>query len=61
MMFTVNPSFPHPDQEPGEPQPWTMAEAVAFAVKTLRNDRAGMMQRQQAANILKEAFDSIEE
>lgn len=59
MHFTVNPAYPHPDQD-GEPQPMPLDEAIAYAVKVLRDPTADQWSRRKAADELQFSFESQE-
>ena len=39
-MFTVNPAFPHPDQDTDDVQAWPLSEAIAYALKVLKDPKA---------------------
>lgn len=57
--FTVNPSLPHPDADnDGETLP--MADAVAWAVRVLRDPNAGSFERSRAAAELLMSFEALE-
>lgn len=57
--FTVNPSFPHPDTvSEGDILP--MADAVAWAVRVLRDPNAGSFERARAATELELSFEQLE-
>lgn len=60
MMFTVNPAFPHPDQDPDTVPLPTLLEAVDFARKVLNNEHADMWLRRRAAFDLLLAYDNHE-
>jgi hypothetical protein len=55
--FTYNPATPHPDDD-REPQPWTMDEAISFALKVLKDPTATQWQRQKAADELQFSHES---
>lgn len=59
--FTQNPAFPHPDQEPDDAPLPTMAEAIEFARKVLKDPNADLFARQRAAFDLQLAFENQEE
>ena len=58
MMFTQNPAFPHPDQDPDTVPLPTLLEAVDFARKVLNNEHADMWLRRRAAFDLLLAYDN---
>ena len=58
--FTANPAYPHPDSA-ADPQPLTMAEAVAFAVRILRDPTADQWMRNKAADELQYSHEAQEE
>jgi hypothetical protein len=60
MMFTQNPAFPHPDQDPDTVPLPTLLEAVDFARKVLNNEHADMWLRRRAAFDLLLAYDNRE-
>ena len=51
--FTVNPAYPHPDDD-SEPQPMKLADAIAWAVQTLRDQTADQWTRRKAADELQD-------
>lgn len=57
--FTMNPAHPHPDDD-SEPQPMPLAEAIAYAVKVLRDPLADQWTRRKAADELLYSFESQE-
>lgn len=59
--FTVNPAFPHPDQNSDDAPVPTMAEAIEFARKVLKDPNADAFIRQRAAFDLLLAFENHEE
>lgn len=59
--FTVNPAFPHPDQDPDDAPLPTMAGAIEFARKVLKDPNADAFTRQRAAFDLLLAFENHEE
>ena len=59
--FTVNPAFPHPDQDSDDAPVPTMAEAIEFARKVLKDPNADAFTRQRAAFDLLLAFENHEE
>ena len=54
--FTVNPAYPHPDQD-GDPYPMELGEAIAWAVKVLRDPTADEWTRRKAADELQYSHD----
>jgi hypothetical protein len=58
--FTMNPALPHPDSE-GDPQPMPLNEAVAFALRMLKDPTATQWQRQKAADELQYSYETQEE
>lgn len=60
-MFTVNPAFPHPDQDSDDVQAWPMQEAVAYAIAVLQNPNATQRDRNHAASELDAAWINHEE
>lgn len=54
--FTMNPAYPHPDQEP-DPTPQPLADAIAWAVKVLRDPTADQWTRTRAADELQYSYD----
>jgi hypothetical protein len=58
--FTVNPALPHPDSD-SEPQAWPLDEAIAYALRVLKNPDATQLQRQGAADELDAAWINHEE
>lgn len=59
--FTVNPAFPHPDQDSDQVQAWPLGEAIAHAIKTLHNQKADQFDRNYAAHQLDLAWCQHEE
>ena len=57
--FTMNPATPHPDDD-REPQPWPLEEAIAWAIKTLRDPLADQWTRTRAADELQYSFETQE-
>ena len=57
--FTVNPSFPHPDEE-NENDPLPLDDAVAWAVRVLRDPNAGSFERSRAATDLLMSFEALD-
>ena len=59
--FTQNPAFPHPDQEPGDAPAWPLSEAIAYALKVLKDPKADQFSRNYAATELEVAWINHEE
>lgn len=57
--FTMNPAHPHPDDD-SEPQPMPLDEAIAWAVKVLRDPLADTWTRTRAADELQFSHESQE-
>ena len=57
--FTVNPALPHPDSE-GDPAPMPLDEAIAFALRILKDQNATQWQRQKAADELRYSYETQE-
>lgn len=57
--FTANPALPHPDDD-SEPAPMPLDEAIAFALRILKDPTATQWQRQKAADELQYSFDTQE-
>jgi hypothetical protein len=57
--FTVNPAFPHPDDD-SEPQPMLLDDAILWAIKTLRDPTADQWTRRKVADELAYSFDTQE-
>ena len=55
-MFTVNPAFPHPDQDTDDVQAWPLDEAIAYALKVLKDPKADQFSRNYAAGELDAAW-----
>lgn len=58
--YTVNPSFPHPDDD-REPAPLSMLEAVRLAARILRDPTADQWTRNKAADELIYSFETHED
>jgi hypothetical protein len=58
--FTANPALPHPDSE-GDPQPMELGEAIAWAIKTLRDPLADQWTRNKAADELQYSHETQEQ
>lgn len=58
--FTANPAHPHPDDD-REPQPWPLAESIAWAIKILRDPLADQWTRTRAADELQYSHDTQDE
>ena len=59
--FTVNPAFPHPDQDSDQVKAWPLDEAIAYALKVLKDPNATQHARNFAARELDEAWCSHKE
>ena len=57
--FTANPALPHPDDD-REPQPMPLGDAIAFAIKTLRDPSADQWTRNKAADELQYSHETQE-
>jgi hypothetical protein len=57
--FTMNPALPHPDDD-SEPAPMPLDEAIAFALRILKDPNATQWQRQKAADELQYSRDTQE-
>ena len=57
--FTMNPATPHPDDDT-DPQPMPLDEAVAFALRMLKDPNATQWQRQKAADELAYSYKTQE-
>jgi hypothetical protein len=57
--FTMNPALPHPDSD-SEPVPMPLDDAIAFALRVLKDPTADQWTRQKAADELSYSFDSQE-
>jgi hypothetical protein len=55
--FTMNPALPHPDSD-SDPQPMPLDEAIAFALRMLKDPNATQWQRQKAADELQFSHDT---
>lgn len=60
-MFTMNPAFPHPDQDSDQVQAWPLGQAIAYAIKTLHDPKADQFSRNHAASELDAAWCQHEE
>lgn len=58
--FTANPAFPHPDSD-GEPQPLPLDEAIAWALRVLKDPNADQFTRNKAAEELDIAWINHDE
>lgn len=58
--FTANPTFPHPDSD-GEPQPLPLDEAIAWALRVLKDPNADQFTRNKAAEELDIAWINHDE
>lgn len=59
--FTVNPAFPHPDQDSDQVQAWPLNEAIEYALKVLKDPKADQFSRNYAAGELDAAWVNHEE
>lgn len=59
--FTVNPAFPHPDQDSDQVTAWPLDEAIAYALKVLKDPKADQHARNFAATELDVAWINHEE
>ena len=60
--FTVNPALPHPDSDSDvDPTPWPLDEAIAYALKVLKDPKADQFARNYAAGELDAAWINHEE
>ena len=58
--FTANPALPHPDSD-SEPQPMELDEAIAWAIKVLRDPLADQWTRNKAADELRYSHETQDE
>jgi len=58
--FTANPALPHPDSE-AEPKAWPLDEAIAYALRVLKDPKADQFARNYAAGELDAAWINHEE
>ena len=58
--FTANPALPHPDSD-SEPQPMELDEAIAWAIKVLRDPLADQWTRNKAADELQYSHETQDE
>lgn len=54
--FTVNPAFPHPDQDSDDVEAWPLNEAIAWAIRVLKDPKADQFARNYAAGELDAAW-----
>ena len=54
--FTVNPAFPHPDQDSDDVEAWPLNEAIAWAIRVLKDPEADQFTRNYAAGELDAAW-----
>lgn len=59
--FTVNPAFPHPDQDSDQVQAWPLNKAIEYALKVLKDPEADQFSRNYAATELEVAWINHEE
>lgn len=57
--FTANPATPHPDSD-SDPVPMPLDEAIAFALKVLKDPTADQWTRQKAADELQYSHETQE-
>ncbi len=57
--FTMNPATPHPDSD-NDPEPMPLDEAIAFALRVLKDPTADQWTRQKAADELTYSFETQE-
>ena len=55
----MNPALPHPDSD-NDPVPMPLDEAIAFALRVLKDPTADQWMRQKAADELAYSFDTQE-
>lgn len=55
--FTMNPALPHPDSD-SDPVPMPLDEAIAFALRVLKDPNATQWQRQKAADELQYSHET---
>ena len=58
--FTMNPAFPHPDDD-SEPPPMPLDDAIIWAIKTLRDPNADKWTRRKVADELAFSLESLDE
>ena len=59
-MNTLNPAYPHPDQEPDDVPPMELDDSIIWALKVLRDPTADMWLRRKAADELQYSFECLE-
>lgn len=57
--FTANPALPHPDSD-SDLEPMPLDEAIAFALRVLKDPTADQWTRQKAADELAYSFETQE-
>ena len=57
--FTMNPALPHPDSD-SDPVPMPLDEAIAFALRVLKDPNADLWTRRKAADELQYSHDTQE-
>jgi hypothetical protein len=60
MLPPINRAMPHPDDD-DEPQPWPLDEAIAHALRVLRDPAADTWARRFAADQLSFAYESAQD
>lgn len=60
MLPPINHAVPHPDDD-DEPQPWPLDEAIAHALRVLRDPAAGTWARRFAADQLSFSYESTQD
>lgn len=60
MLPPINRAMPHPDDD-DEPQPWPLDEAIAHALRVLRDPNADTWARRFAADQLSFAHESAQD
>lgn len=60
MLPPINRAMPHPDDD-DEPQPWPLDEAIAHALRVLRDPAADTWARRFAADQLSFSYESTQD
>lgn len=60
MLPPINRAMPHPDDD-DEPQPWPLDEAIAHALRVLRDPAADTWARRYAADQLSFSYESAQD
>ncbi len=60
MLPPINRAMPHPDDD-DEPQPWPLDEAIAHALRVLRDPAADTWARRFAADQLSFSYESAQD